>query len=174
MALTPAIPSSSPAASGSVALLVTTPAGVIGLADVAARRWLKRYFSRPVKSNRLPRLLHRWMRENPHRRGHKSLQVRRGTHRLSVRRGSCSAESIVLQMELHPERGWRAGRTFGDLTSRETEVLHWIAANKSNKEIGEILHTAEATVARHVHHLLAKLGVDSRMVAAKLYRRGNR
>lgn len=52
------------------------------------------------------------------------------------------------------------------LTQRETEVLHKLAASKSNKEIAAPLVIAEKTVRTHVSSILAKLGVTSRTQAA--------
>jgi len=51
------------------------------------------------------------------------------------------------------------------LTPREREVLRLLAANLSNKEIGAALSITEGTVKIHVHHILTKLGVDSRAAA---------
>jgi DNA-binding response OmpR family regulator/DNA-binding CsgD family transcriptional regulator len=52
------------------------------------------------------------------------------------------------------------------LTPRETEILFWIAQGKTSPEIAVILDTAPATVKRHVHHILGKLGVETRLAAA--------
>jgi DNA-binding CsgD family transcriptional regulator len=52
------------------------------------------------------------------------------------------------------------------LTPRETEVLHWIAAGKSNAEIATILTIAAGTVKLHVQSILGKLGVENRTAAA--------
>ena len=52
------------------------------------------------------------------------------------------------------------------LTPREAEILFWIAQGKTSPEIAVILQTATATVKRHVHHLLGKLGVETRLAAA--------
>jgi DNA-binding response OmpR family regulator/DNA-binding CsgD family transcriptional regulator len=52
------------------------------------------------------------------------------------------------------------------LTPREAEILFWIAQGKTSPEIAIILSTAPATVKRHVHHLLGKLGVETRLAAA--------
>jgi DNA-binding NarL/FixJ family response regulator len=52
------------------------------------------------------------------------------------------------------------------LTIRERQVLELIREGYSNKEIGQKLNIAEATVKNHVHHLLAKLDVPNRGQAA--------
>jgi two-component system NarL family response regulator len=44
-----------------------------------------------------------------------------------------------------------------ELSPREIEVLHWVAAGNSNKEIGPQLFIAEDTVKTHVTNLFEKL-----------------
>jgi DNA-binding CsgD family transcriptional regulator/tetratricopeptide (TPR) repeat protein len=52
------------------------------------------------------------------------------------------------------------------LTGRELEVLALVATGKTNREIAAALVISEHTVARHVQHILAKLGVSSRTAAS--------
>jgi DNA-binding CsgD family transcriptional regulator len=52
------------------------------------------------------------------------------------------------------------------LTSREREVLLWLARGKSNAEIGTILGISSATVGKHLEHIYPKLGVENRTAAA--------
>jgi ATP/maltotriose-dependent transcriptional regulator MalT len=51
------------------------------------------------------------------------------------------------------------------LTHREVEVLRFVAAGRSNRDIAGALHLSEHTVARHMQNILAKLGVSSRAAA---------
>lgn len=51
------------------------------------------------------------------------------------------------------------------LSPRETEVLRWIAAGKTNREIGALLFIGEGTVKTHVLSIYAKLGVGDRTEA---------
>jgi ATP/maltotriose-dependent transcriptional regulator MalT len=55
----------------------------------------------------------------------------------------------------------RAGR----LSQRELQVLHLLAAGKTNRAIAEHLFISEKTVARHVSNIFDKLGVSSRSAA---------
>ncbi len=60
-----------------------------------------------------------------------------------------------------------SGRRAADepLTMRQEEVLALIGEGKSDEEISEILHLAEATVRSHVHHIIRRLGVKNRAQA---------
>ena len=58
-------------------------------------------------------------------------------------------------------------RHFG-LTSREAEVLVWIARGKSNRDIGDILALSPRTVNKHLEQVFSKLGVENRASATAL------
>lgn len=51
------------------------------------------------------------------------------------------------------------------ITTREAEVLLWVAQGKSNPEIGAILGAAENTIKKHLQNLFEKMGVDNRNAA---------
>jgi len=55
-----------------------------------------------------------------------------------------------------------------DLTSREKEVLTWVARGKSAWEIGEILDIAKRTVDEHAQTAVRKLGAMNRTHAVAL------
>jgi len=52
------------------------------------------------------------------------------------------------------------------LSRREKEVAQLLAKGLSNREIAERLYLSERTVDNHVHHILDKLGFDSRVQVA--------
>ncbi len=54
------------------------------------------------------------------------------------------------------------------LTAREAEVLYWVVKGKTNRDIGDILGSSAATVKKHLEHVFAKLGVETRTAAASL------
>lgn len=54
------------------------------------------------------------------------------------------------------------------LTARETEVLGHVAAGLQNKEVAHTLGLSVATVRNHVHNILDKLGVHSKLEAVAL------
>jgi DNA-binding NarL/FixJ family response regulator len=51
-------------------------------------------------------------------------------------------------------------------TNREREVVDLIAEGRSNKEIAELLHIATFTVKSHVHNILEKLTLSTRLQIA--------
>jgi len=58
------------------------------------------------------------------------------------------------------------------LTLREKEIVHLIAEGMSNKEIAAQLHIATHTVKSHVHNILEKLTLSSRLeIAAFVHRK---
>ncbi len=69
-----------------------------------------------------------------------------------------------------PSAGGEEGALQGafGLTTREAEVLLWIARGKSNKEISDILLISPRTVNKHLERVFAKLGVENRASAASL------
>ena len=59
------------------------------------------------------------------------------------------------------------------LTQREREVLQHIAAGLQNKEVAARMRLSTATVRNHVHHILDKLQVHSKLEAVSLaFQRG--
>jgi DNA-binding CsgD family transcriptional regulator len=54
------------------------------------------------------------------------------------------------------------------LTTREAEVLVWVARGKTNRDIGDILGASPRTITKHMEHILPKLGVETRTAAAGL------
>ena len=51
------------------------------------------------------------------------------------------------------------------LTARELEVLREVAAGRTNREVGALLHISENTVKNHVRNILEKLQLHSRVQA---------
>ena len=51
------------------------------------------------------------------------------------------------------------------LTPREREVLQWVAAGKTDRDIAAIVGASVRTVHKHLQHIYAKLGVETRTAA---------
>jgi DNA-binding NarL/FixJ family response regulator len=54
------------------------------------------------------------------------------------------------------------------LTTREGEVLGWLAKGKTNRDIAQILGLSPRTVDKHLEQIYAKLGVENRTAAAAI------
>jgi DNA-binding NarL/FixJ family response regulator len=48
------------------------------------------------------------------------------------------------------------------LTSRELEILTWVAHGKTDREVAELLELSEKTIHHHVEHILGKLQARNR------------
>ncbi len=70
-----------------------------------------------------------------------------------------------LVKEIHGQRE-EALNPFSDLTDREMEVLHQVAAGKNNHDIAEALVISEKTVKTHMTNILTKLHLSDRTQAA--------
>ncbi len=56
-----------------------------------------------------------------------------------------------------------------DLSSREREVLRLLLADKTNKEISDVICVSESTVKFHIHNLLSKSGCKNRTELKAVY-----
>jgi len=56
------------------------------------------------------------------------------------------------------------------LTVQETRVLELASLGRSNKQIAQVLHLSEGTVRNYLSTVFGKLGVESRLEAAMLWR----
>jgi DNA-binding CsgD family transcriptional regulator len=72
----------------------------------------------------------------------------------------------TLSPHLHQLLRTRERGDFAGLTTREHEVLDWVARGKTNAEIASILWIAPGTVRKHLDNVYAKLGVSNRAEAA--------
>ena len=84
-----------------------------------------------------------------------------------TRRDFTDRERALLDlMRPHLAKIFRKVNSFGGLTAREAEVLRWVAAGKSDAQIGAILRISARTVQKHLQNVYDKLGVESRTAAA--------
>jgi len=62
--------------------------------------------------------------------------------------------------------GGTAAKVVGaPLTAREREVLEWLAAGKTNRDIAAILGARPRTIEKHLERIYEKLGVETRTAA---------
>ncbi|HEU5469186.1 MAG TPA: response regulator transcription factor [Actinophytocola sp.] len=92
-------------------------------------------------------------------------------------RGEATCPAQATAQVFHRLATWASGRrtppgNARPLTARELEILWYIDAGLTNKEIARKLSISVSTVKNHVHHLLDKLKVKSRMEAPAALRNG--
>lgn len=75
---------------------------------------------------------------------------------------------LVEAYAVHSRREASLAARFGDLTTREIQILRLLAQGLSNGALSETMFLSEATVKTHVTRILAKLGVSSRVQAVVL------
>lgn len=84
-----------------------------------------------------------------------------------TRRDFTDRERALLEvLRPHLAKIYQRINTVGQLTTREAEVLRWVAAGKSDAQIGAILRISARTVQKHLQNIYDKLGVESRTAAA--------
>jgi len=84
-----------------------------------------------------------------------------------TRRDFGDRERVLLDiLRPHLEKAYRRVHSMGRLTPREAEVMRWVAAGKSDAQIGAILGASPRTVQKHLQRVYEKLGVEGRTAAA--------
>lgn len=158
---------------GQAAIAVLPSSGRIVWQTPLARGWMQRYFAESElhAETLTPLPLLKWLGslaaggiDSP------PLTVVQGSGRLIFSPADLNAEEqwiIILREESDAAQIEALMQTFG-LTQRESEVLYWAIKGKTNKDIGDILGTSPRTVNKHMEHVFAKLGVETRTAAAAL------
>lgn len=157
-----------------VGVVALTPAGGIQLATPQARRLIAEYFGAARRwPDALPDELARWLCLTTSALDSDAsvavpqapLIVERPGKRLVVRLLADESRRLMLLHEQHASLPRAALEALG-LTRREAEVLAWVAEGKSDAAIATILGLSVRTVNKHLEHIYAKLGVESRSAAA--------
>ena len=73
---------------------------------------------------------------------------------------------LIIMQEVSDESVIGAMALSFKLTLKEAEVLYWVVKGKINRDIGDILGSSPMTVKKHLEHVFAKLGVETRTAAA--------
>lgn len=94
--------------------------------------------------------------------------VRDGVMPMSRRDASLLVSRFAAALPRHQPIGVTA---LPELTARENEVLGLLADGMTDREISVSLVLSRRTVESHVRNILEKLGVQSRLEAARIYRR---
>ena len=75
---------------------------------------------------------------------------------------------LIIMQEVSDESVIDAIAMSFKLTRKEAEVLYWVVKGKINRDIGDILGSSPMTVKKHLEHVFAKLGVETRTAAAAM------
>jgi DNA-binding CsgD family transcriptional regulator len=86
-------------------------------------------------------------------------------YRLSLAAESRGGASPVTATAAPGARALRAAALGLPLTAREREVVGWLAAGKTDRDIGDILAISPRTVHKHLQRIYEKLGVETRTAA---------
>jgi DNA-binding CsgD family transcriptional regulator len=118
-------------------------------------QWLRRHVSEAVVLTEPPRL-----------------SIEAGPKRLTFRLHQQIGDSegggdwLIIMQEVSDESVIGAMALSFKLTPKEAEVLYWVVKGKINRDIGDILGSSPMTVKKHLEHVFAKLGVETRTAAA--------
>jgi DNA-binding NarL/FixJ family response regulator len=153
--------------------LTVDASGSITWQTPRARDWLNEYCG-SADNPRWDRV-RTWLRELSARRASPSdastpLTLTQESGRLSIYYASDlhGGERLLLLEEHRDDVSARRLAEGLGLTTRESEVLSWLAAGKTNRDIGEILGMSPRTVNKHLEHIYVKLGVETRSAAAAI------
>jgi len=153
-------------------VIVISSSGRVRFATPQAIQYLDAYFSGAKRAaGRLPEELAQWVGrwEAMHHADELPpprlpLVVERQGRRLSIRLVSEGGTRVLLleeQLDCLPLEKLRA---FG-LSTREAEVLTWVAHGRTNAGVASILGISVLTIKKHLQHIFDKLGVDTRTAA---------
>lgn len=138
------------------------------------REWLHQYLGDDPAAYAWVRL-RAWLnglatRGVPQRDANKQFSVAQAQGRLNMHfAGEISSHEYLLLID--EQRADASARRLAEthgLTARESEVLSWLAAGKTNRDIGEILGMSPRTVNKHLERIYVKLGVETRAAAAAM------
>jgi DNA-binding CsgD family transcriptional regulator len=156
------------------AVILAEPDGDIRWFSPVAREWLAEFFPGVRESSPdLPAGLKRLLTEPGRsvaggRQTFREIQLSAILgHRLVAHYGRTSRGRFLITLTRERERIDPATAASLGLTPREAEILFWISEAKGNQEMAAILCISPRTVHKHVEHLFAKLGVNSRFEAQR-------
>ena len=151
-------------------LFAVNPAGRLVWSTPQASRLLA--LAEPGENGdpKLPEAISRWLGTRQDGRADNTMTLKLGQsgRTLSIAFvGRADRDEILLRVT--EESGADQTAIFRErlgLTTREAEVLVWIARGKSNRDIGDILGMSPRTVNKHLEQIYVKLGVENRAAAA--------
>ena len=107
-----------------------------------------------------------WLSHNPNPEMGLTLTAPNKSLRLVLLGETAAGEYLLRLVDQQSPNDSRILQEALDLTTRQAEVLYWIAKGKTNAEIGLILGTSPRTINKHLEKVYKKLEVDNRTSAA--------
>ncbi|HEV2841045.1 MAG TPA: helix-turn-helix transcriptional regulator [Chthoniobacterales bacterium] len=147
------------------ALLVVSSDGRIQFATARADLWMKDFFAAASPLKCLPEALSRWLHDGASGGPPSRFILDQPGRRLCIQLVCREPNLTCLLLERSAGISATAGLR-SPLTSRQTEVLNWVARGKTNAEIGKILSLKTGTVGKYLERIFPKLGVENRTAAA--------
>src|SRR6266851_9462655 len=150
------------------AAIVLTRHGRVRLISAVADQLFTKYFG-SRRTGGLPDCIKAWMEHQysllASMKPPVPLIVNRGEERLIVRMLS-DCDQVLLHLTEQVTAICLQALQAQGLTTREAEVLAWVAWGKTNSEVATILSVRLRTVKKHMERIFQKLGVESRTAAA--------
>lgn len=141
-----------------------------------ARELLMRYYGTDAPTTPIPVLA--WLRRQVAKGASgiepPRLSIELGPKRLTFRLHQQIGDSegggdwLIIMQEVSDESVIEAMGLCFKLTPKEAEVLYWVVKGKINRDIGDIVGSSPMTVKKHLEHVFAKLGVETRTAAAAM------
>jgi CheY-like chemotaxis protein/DNA-binding CsgD family transcriptional regulator len=161
---------------GQAAIAITPKDGRIIWQSPLARKWLDEYFYHEdaLSKSNTPEVMLNWIQQlnkvDKLNEVGQSLNVIKNSGRLTFTLADDSSDEqwVVLLTEESDLAQIQALTTTFGLTKRESEVLYWAIKGKTNRDIGDILEASPRTINKHLEHVFAKLGVETRTAAASM------
>ena len=154
-----------------ISLIVVTSKGQVQFMTQKGEQLLKQYFSFHSPPS-LPESLQHWLKHQISLLTSKDkvlssclpLQIEQAGKQLLVRLISpLIGEQYLLLLEEQKLQTFSiTSLELLGLTTREAEVLFWVAKDKSNAAIAKVLDCSKKTVGKHLEHIYEKLGVQTR------------
>lgn len=161
---------------GQATIAITPQNGKIVWQTPLAKRWMQDYFLADIELSEFftPAPVLNWVTSayQAYISGKKilPLTIIQGSKRLSFSPADTSGDEqwVIVLREESDAAQIDALMTAFKLTKRESEVLYWAIKGKTSRDIGDILSSSPRTVNKHLEHVFAKLGVETRTAAAAL------
>ncbi len=154
--------------------MIVTPEGQVQFMTQRGEQLLSQYFS-SYAPHSLPEPLQHWFKHQISLLTSESkvlspclgLHIEQGGKQLLVCLiGDLIGEQYLVLLEEQELQSFSiASLELLGLTKREAEVLFWVAKDQSNAAIAKLLGCSKGTVRKHLEHIHAKLGVQTRTAA---------